>query len=128
MNGTETEGEAEGGTRARGTESVLHVLAMLEKSFPERVAGLSEELSAQSSSPAWQTFLTSLYEADELQLYKLLEERAEGAARAPWTFHYAPPPALAADWRLACTLALWLILAPHKVCDASSVSFVCTSM
>ena len=83
------------------------------------MAGLSEELSAQSSSPAWQTFLTRLYEADELQLYRLLEERAEGAARAPWTFHYWPPPALAADWRLACTLTLWLILAPHKVSDAS---------
>ena len=35
-NATETEGEADGasGTRARGTESVLHVLAMLEESFP----------------------------------------------------------------------------------------------
>lgn len=36
----------------------------------------------QSSAPSWETFLTRLYEADELQLFRLLEERPEGAARA----------------------------------------------
>lgn len=93
------------------------MVALLEETFPERVAGLSQELSTQSSAPAWQTFLTRLYEADELQLFRLLEERPEdpGRAPAPWSFHYSPPPAVTSDWRLACTLVLWLILAPHKV-------------